>query len=65
MADYPPYRVTFIHPGGETEVMEGPHTDVVQLEDAKVTIKLAHGIQAPVPGGGFAPNLRIELSRQK
>lgn len=61
---YPPYKVTFIHPGGETTVMEGPHTDVVQLGDISITLTLDHRLKAPAPGGGFAPNLTITLTRQ-
>ena len=66
MADetYPDYKVTFIHPGGETRVMEGPHTDVVALGDAQVTLTLDHGLKTPLPGGGFAPNLKITLTRK-
>lgn len=64
MANYPPYKVTIIHPGGQTDVMEGPHTDVVQLGDAKVTIRLDHRPETPLPQGGFAPNLTIDLTRQ-
>jgi hypothetical protein len=64
MADYPSYKVTILHPAGETKVMEGPHTDVVQLGDATVTVTLDHRPKSPLAGGGFAPNLTIKLSRQ-
>jgi hypothetical protein len=60
---YPGYKVTFLHPGGETKVMEGPHTDVVQLGDASITLTLDHRLKTPLPSGGFAPNLTIKLTR--
>jgi hypothetical protein len=60
---YPSYKVTFLHPAGETTVMEGPHTDVVQLGDVWVTVTLDHRLKTPLPSGGSAPNLTIKLTR--
>jgi hypothetical protein len=60
---YPKYKVIFKHSGGDTKVMEGPHTDVVAVGDAKVGVALSLGLKTPLPSGGSAPSLVITLTR--
>ena len=57
---YPPYLLMVQGTDGKVAPLEGPHTRVVNVGDAKITFTLAHRARGNPP----RPRLKIDLARE-